>query len=401
MADLLPECLVQKILCFLTYKRSSKMSIVSKTWLEAWSTLPNLELYLDRGKSNIKMIDTIMERYRDRKIPIKKLRLSESIIYDRCRVSPPIPIDNCLDIALQSGLQHLVLNSISYPLPISTILTAKSLRKLDIMDCTLSLANGVVNQNSLTELSIGHVELDKNIFETLLNSCPLIETFTFEGCKRFDVSYLRKIKSVNLKVLKIEAGSAMWEIDAPNLVSFEYKGLKIPEFKTARQLEKSKIVFYSSDYRYGDWFGKLRKFLSKSTGSCWSQVTIRSRKCNEIEMEQHNRVGAIALVNVLEVEVVFQDMDCSSFVNALLWSCRPKRLNLQPRLTLFTAFSDRLMYMKNTTMHSRLKQVQAFDENNQLLQLGSEQLTESVLPSWGSKRRNWAERAYFILDWCS
>lgn len=117
--------------------------------------------------------------------------------------------------------------------------------------------------------------------------------------------------------------------------------------------------------------------------------------------QQHNRVGAIALVDVLEVEVVFQDMDCSSFVNALLWSCRTKRLNLQPRLTLFTAFSDRLMYMKNTTMHSRLKEVQAFDENNQLLQLGSEQLTESVLPSWGSKRRNWAERAYFILDWCS
>ncbi|KAH0661214.1 hypothetical protein KY284_026145 [Solanum tuberosum] len=182
------------------------MSILSKTWLQAWSTLPDLEFCLHRGKCNIKIVDTIMERYRDGKVPIERFELSRRSSYDPHKVLPPIPIDNCLDIALQNGVKHLVL------------------------DCTLSLASGVVNQNSLRKLSLSHVKLDKNMFETLLNSCPLIDTLIFVHCIGLETVYLRKIKSVYLKVLKIRDSEGMWEIDAPNLVSFEYTGKQIPEF---------------------------------------------------------------------------------------------------------------------------------------------------------------------------
>ncbi|KAH0747956.1 hypothetical protein KY290_027188 [Solanum tuberosum] len=334
-----------------------------------------------------------MERYRDGKVPIEKFELSSRSSYDPHKVLPPIPIDNCLDIALQNGVKHLVFDYISYSVPILTILAAKSLRKLVLAYCTLSLASGVVNQNSLRKLSLSHVKLDKNMFETLLNSCPLIDTLIFVHCIGLEKVYLRKIKTVYLKVLKIRDSEGMWEIDAPNLVSFEYTGKQIPEFKIARQLENSKIYLYRLDNINVDWFCKLRKFLSKSTGASWSQVSIRFKECTEIKMEhlqQHYRVGATTQVDVLEVNVLFQYMECSSFVDALLWSCLPKRLNLQPRLNLFTVFSDRLMYMKNSTIrpwHSQLKETKAFGENNQLLQLGSEQITESVLPSWGSERK--------------
>ncbi|KAH0664875.1 hypothetical protein KY285_026081 [Solanum tuberosum] len=284
------------------------MNILSKTWLQAWSTLPDLEFCLHRGKCNIKIVDTIMERYRDGKVPIEKFELSRRSSYDPHKVLPPIPIDNCLDIAFQNGVSS-------------------------------------------------------------------------------------KDQTVYLKVLKIRDSEGMWEIDAPNLVSFEYTGKQIPEFKIARQLENSKIYLYRLGNINADWFCKLRKFLSKSTGASWSQVSIRFKECTEIKMEhlqQHYRVGATTQVDVLEVNVLFQLMEWSSFVDALLWSCLPKRLNLQPRLNLFAVFSDRLMYMKNSRIrpwHSQLKETKSFDENNQLLQLGSEQLTESVLPSWGSERR--------------
>ncbi|KAG5598509.1 hypothetical protein H5410_029879 [Solanum commersonii] len=284
------------------YKEASKMNILSKTWLQAWSTLPDLEFCLHRGKCNIKIVDTIMERYRDGKVPIEKFELSRRFSYDPHKVLPPIPIDNCLDITLQNGVKHLVLDCISYSAPILTILAAKSLRKLVLTYCTLSLASGVMNQNSLRKLSLSHVKLDKHMFETLLNSCPLIDTLIFVHCIGLEKVYLRKIKTVYLKVLKIRDSEGMWKIDAPNLVSFEYTGKQIPKFKIARQLENSKLYLYRLDNINADWFYKLRKFLSKSTGASWSQVSIRFKECTEIKMEhlqQHYRVGKDATLKAL------------------------------------------------------------------------------------------------------
>ncbi|KAG5587565.1 hypothetical protein H5410_047999 [Solanum commersonii] len=49
----------------------------SKTWLQAWSTLPNLDFTVDFSKGNdMKIVDDIMGRYRDGKIPIEKFELS-------------------------------------------------------------------------------------------------------------------------------------------------------------------------------------------------------------------------------------------------------------------------------------------------------------------------------------
>ncbi|KAG5598530.1 hypothetical protein H5410_029900 [Solanum commersonii] len=100
----------------------------------------------------------------------------------------------------------------------------------------------------------------------------------------------------------------MREIDAPNLVSFEYTGKQIPEFRIARQLEHSKISLYRLDNINAEWFCKLRRFLSKSTAASWSQVSIRFEECTEIKMkhlQQHYRVGATIQVDVLEVNVLF------------------------------------------------------------------------------------------------
>ncbi|WMV32100.1 hypothetical protein MTR67_025485 [Solanum verrucosum] len=119
--------------------------------------------------------------------------------------------------------------------------------------------------------------------QTILNSCPLIDTFISENRIGLETAYLQKIKSVYLKVLKIWYRKGILEIDAQNLVSFEYTGKQIPESKIARQLEHSKISLYSLDNINADWFCKLRKFLSKSPAS-WSQVSIRFEEFTEIKM---------------------------------------------------------------------------------------------------------------------
>ncbi|WMV47113.1 hypothetical protein MTR67_040498 [Solanum verrucosum] len=130
------------------------MSILSKTWMQAWSTLPNLKFIVHRRKGNIQIVDTIMERYRDGEVPIEKFELSK-LFGDSHPIFPLV--DKWLDIAIQNGVKDLILNYTSYPMPIFAILRAKSLRKLILKSCPLlplSLTNGVVNNNSLRKLSL-------------------------------------------------------------------------------------------------------------------------------------------------------------------------------------------------------------------------------------------------------
>ncbi|KAF3631309.1 hypothetical protein FXO38_20517 [Capsicum annuum] len=69
-ADILPGCLIQYILGYLSFKEATKMSVVSKTWFQAWLTLPNLEFKVGYPKGKAKIVDNIMEKYRKGKIPI-------------------------------------------------------------------------------------------------------------------------------------------------------------------------------------------------------------------------------------------------------------------------------------------------------------------------------------------
>ncbi|XP_047264057.1 F-box/LRR-repeat protein 25-like, partial [Capsicum annuum] len=205
--------------------------LLSKTWLQALFTLPNLKFFVDYWKNNRKIaVDNIMERYKDRKIPIGKFELSN--YYANSQVFPLI--DEWLHIALQNGVKDLVVKCPLYPLPIFTILGAKSLRELVLVGCTLlpdSLYSGVVSCNSLRKLSLSSVRLDENMFQTLLNSCPLVVSVTLEYC-----SGLEKIKSDSLKVLKIQYCGEIWEIDAPNLVTLEYIcRYQIPQLKIVRE----------------------------------------------------------------------------------------------------------------------------------------------------------------------
>ncbi|KAM3341117.1 hypothetical protein P3S68_028752 [Capsicum galapagoense] len=120
--DILPDCLIHKIFSF---QEAAKMSILSKTWLKSWLTHPNLEFNVPNLKGNIKIVDTIMERYRDGKIPIEKFELLD-----------------CEGSTHAKSLRELVLESCNTLMPIS-----------------LSSGFGVSSCNSLRKLSLNKIEL--------------------------------------------------------------------------------------------------------------------------------------------------------------------------------------------------------------------------------------------------
>ncbi|KAM3325212.1 hypothetical protein P3S67_000336 [Capsicum chacoense] len=451
--DILPDCLIHKIFSF---QEAAKMSILSKTWLNAWLTHPNLEFKVG---NNIKIVDTIMERYRDGKIPIEKFELLD------CEGSTHglTSIDKWIDIALQNGAKDLVIKVASVSLPIFTILAAKSLRELVLESCntlmpiSLSSGFGVASCNSLRKLSLNKVSLDENMFQTLINCCPLIVSFIFEYClglekiellnlqniksvsistrrnlyvkiraptiehlsysgylsnnldvecpnlKSLDLSYmwtsgkfLQQLTFESLNVLKIQYCGGIAEINSPNLVSFEYTGDQISELKIefqSRKLKHSKIVLHCYDYLNDAWFCKLRTFLSNSTSSC-SQVSLYFPKGEKINMKnlQLHHIVATPEVNVLNVDILCQDEECPTFVDALLRSCHPRRLNLHSSIKMITCFIRRLMYMKNSSLSlSQLVEMEAFDAKKQPLQLRSGEL----LISNPTERK----KVFFLLDW--
>ncbi|PHT39092.1 hypothetical protein CQW23_22665 [Capsicum baccatum] len=413
------------------------MRILSKTWLQAWSTLHNLELKVDYPDNMKKVVDNVMERYRKEKIPIEKLELSQ-YHNDSHEVFPLI--DKWLDIALQNGVKYLIFRVSKFSLPIFTILAAKSLRELVVWGCTLmpvSLSSCVVmNCNSLRKLSLSFVTLDESIIQTLLNSCPLIVSFILKFCsglEKIELRNLQKIKSVFIRIcknqrVKIEAPtlevsyfgllkgldvtecqnlksldltnviisdgflqkfisrsqfleslilddlSDVWErfntcksqslkirncdgikeIDATNLISIEYQGKQTPELKIARESchqKHSKIIL--SCFRLDSaLFGKLRKFLSNSAS--WSQVSLYLHDCTKINMNDlllHDRVS-IPQVDVLDLKIEsYQEFP--AFVDVLLLSCHPRRLNLSSYVKINKCFIDRLMYSSHSTSHGR------------------------------------------------
>ncbi|KAM3356905.1 putative FBD-associated F-box protein [Capsicum galapagoense] len=469
--DILPECLIQEILGFLRYDEATKTSILSKTWLQAWSTLPNLKFTADFYEVNMDLVDNIMERYRDENIPIEKFELSKS--YSSCSPRIVPMFYRWLDVALQNGVKYLVFRIRNLPLPIFTILAAKSLKELVLTNCDLtcaSLSSGVVNCPSLRKLSLIKVYLDEDMLQTLLNSCPLIESFTLKDCMdliKIELLNLQKIKSVSiwnninqhikiqaptleylsysgypleelnivecqnlkslqlshmyiydpsfynlisrcqsLKVLKFQHCWCTGRIEAPNLVSLEYMGDQIPELKIARessQLEHSKIILLRCyDNIDAAWFCKLRKFLSNLTS--WSQVSLYFYQCGEInvkDLQLDHRVD-IPQVGVLNVDFKREIKKCSTFIDALLWSCHPRRLNLKLTRKMATFFINYLMHMKNSShstshgnkpWYSQLKEVKAYKLDRKSR---SWHLVEHKSEELATRKR---DKYYILLDW--
>uniref|UniRef100_M1A6A3 F-box family protein n=1 Tax=Solanum tuberosum TaxID=4113 RepID=M1A6A3_SOLTU len=486
-ADMLPVCLIRKILCYLSYEEASRIRILSKTWLLAWLDHPNLEFTVSSGKT-ITIVDHVMERYKNGNIPIDKFELHNSTKSDH--IFPLI--DRWLGIALQNGVRHLeyidVELSTSYPFPIFKFFEANFLRELvltgcDLMHVSLSSASQAVTCHSLRNLSLSLVRLDNNMLQTILSSCPFIVDLIIGYCSRLknieirnlpnirslvigndqpvkiqapsleylyysssclnklnivehknlktlDIScteisdvYLNHLISIpycleklllaniafgrfdicrsqSLKVLKIHNCKIIGAIDAPNLVLLEYKGNDIPQLKFAqesRQLRQSQMILYPLFNVDSAWFCQLRKSLSDSTIS-WSQVTIYFHKCEEINMRDlllQPRV-AIPKVDILDVNFSRPNWEFPTFVDALLWSCHPRKLNLQSTTTIFTCFMYRFMQMKNMR-HGQLKEAKAYK---------FDQKSKSWHPVEHKRGRDFpirtsskSKKYFFLLDW--
>ncbi|WMV26218.1 hypothetical protein MTR67_019603 [Solanum verrucosum] len=149
--------------------------------------------------------------------------------------------------------------------------------------------------------------------------------------------------SQSLKYMKIQHCYDIVEIDSSNLESLEYMGFTIPKLKIARQLKHLKINLQCFSSLNAEWFYNLRKFISNST-SC-PQVSVCFSKCNEINFTDLQGV-ATPKVDILDANCTWTNVCVNSteyptFLDALLWSCHPRRLNIRSTKAIFKCFINR------------------------------------------------------------
>ncbi|KAM3249582.1 hypothetical protein P3L10_011352 [Capsicum annuum] len=355
---------------------------------------PHIDKWLDVALQNgVKDLDLTLSSY---PFPIftilAEIFLKELVLKfsDLRPVSLPSGVVNCNSLRKLSlsyvTLDEIVLETLlnSCPFIVSFILrNCWGLKKIELVNLQkINLVSiGTTGENQRIKIrapNLEHLSYTGRLLEGLdvhlISRSQFLESLVLPNVSERVLGRFNICKSRSLKMLKLWNCDDITKIDATNLVSIEYAGFQIPELKLGRessQMKHSKIVLHCHDYLNAAWFGKLREFLSNSTS--WSQVSLHFRGCSRINMNDWQLHHGVATpqVGVLNVYSTWQNEEFPPFMDALLWTCHPKRLNLQLHSTRekVTCFIDRLMYLKNssqstsdgsTPWYSQLKQVKTW-----------------------------------------
>ncbi|XP_074284225.1 F-box/FBD/LRR-repeat protein At5g56420-like [Silene latifolia] len=156
----LPEFILHNILSNLDTKEAVRASVLSKTWYQAWSSIPVLGFRLQDYKkpclnwtmnygfvvhdedirSYMRFVDRTMQRYDTQKYKIRKLHLEIPMADEKIKLLA----DKCIRIAVQNQVEELFIETISpcspntpyYRLP-EVLFRAKSLKDLHCRNVVL------------------------------------------------------------------------------------------------------------------------------------------------------------------------------------------------------------------------------------------------------------------------
>ncbi|WCJ43758.1 F-box/RNI-like/FBD-like domains-containing protein [Euphorbia peplus] len=195
----LPSDLIDVILGFLSFKDAVRTSSLSKNWNEKWHTLPNIiidkELY-ERHRGKLEgMINYILAVHEGR---IEKFSVSVD-------VEDSYNPRSWLCTLQQKGIRELFLRNERdsyrekepYEVP-SILFSCQLLRKLSLGDCImLKPPRSSTGFPSLISLEFDKLNVETDVFEKLISSCPLLEQLTLKKSHFADL----KINVPKLKYL--------------------------------------------------------------------------------------------------------------------------------------------------------------------------------------------------------
>ncbi|KAL0009854.1 hypothetical protein SO802_004962 [Lithocarpus litseifolius] len=205
----LPEPIKRHILFFMCPEDAARTTVLSKTWQQTWNSLRRLS-FESVGLGCTKTLEILHTE----KVIIQKF----IVIVLQEGADLPSCIDKWLELGLGNYVNelHLYILFFEYPLP-KQIFAAKSLAILNLTGCRLveSFFDGSAKLTRLKKLTLENVVQDGNGIQELLNSCPMLETFSIDEC--LNVYCLRLFNLPNLKMAKINRVKMFCINEAPNL----------------------------------------------------------------------------------------------------------------------------------------------------------------------------------------
>ncbi|CAH1428830.1 unnamed protein product [Lactuca virosa] len=228
--------LMQNIQSQLTVKEAAQTSVLSKSWLHAWSTFPNLRFDVGRGKS-MKLVDVerTLIRYHHDNTPIKRFDLKIDIENQESASQAEKWIG---DVTTKTCLKEISLSLLlwgaSFRLP-DEILASGNLTKIRVSaprihpnSIWMTMTKPVIKcVSSLRELHLEGVSISEEALHHILSSCCLLEKIELlhscEGFKTIKIKNLPRLYELNISFVSLYENSTALEIsDVPKLGVFSY-----------------------------------------------------------------------------------------------------------------------------------------------------------------------------------
>jgi hypothetical protein len=243
----LPEPVVEHILSFIPLKKILQLSTLSKRWQKVWTLFPipqfnskfyesNLyEISGNEKKRKIKIKSEEFNYFVERTLVCRcrqKLRINMFNLKIRVMCEPDYVVANrWIGYAIKSNVKELNLGLKSYvysseekpdeyQVP-ESILRAKSIILLNLFGGNLKSKSSYndINLSSLRKLVLSRVDMDDQIFPSLIYGCPVLEEIKIKRCYGLKNIHLPAClpKLMSIKLLKYDEELESFEMEVPNL----------------------------------------------------------------------------------------------------------------------------------------------------------------------------------------
>ncbi|KAA3468700.1 F-box/FBD/LRR-repeat protein isoform X1 [Gossypium australe] len=230
-----------RILGFLSFKEAVRSSVISRRWQHLWKyfsgclrfeqTKPRLASW----NLNVRTRKKIAERCEFIEWVNKYLNSNQASTIDEFRVDnfdldkdSKAYVDEWVGIALQKKTKNLQLNfgPESYVRRRSVAASRVAARCYCLTKETFSSALSGIHL--LTSLTVNFVGVSDEMLEHIVSICPLLESLELDHSPQLTHPKVSALRLKHLNICHTEYFIESIEIYAPNLVSFDYTGKKIP-----------------------------------------------------------------------------------------------------------------------------------------------------------------------------
>ncbi|ERN05587.1 hypothetical protein AMTR_s00007p00268900 [Amborella trichopoda] len=276
----LPDNILNSILSYLPTKEAVRTSVLSNRWKYMWTGILVLDFdencFCGKGENSRKREKMVGIVNRVLKLHFGHVERFKLVFYPGKFKSH---ISRCLQFLQTSGVQELDLDFRGesqeayagygwYELP-SCIYDLGSLLVLNLKNCTMGVPLEFKGLKSLKTLCLSDVYISGEQLSILVSKCEVLQNLTVHCCK--DIENIKILgPHTQLQSLKIDGCCVTLgelEIDAPNLLSFDFTGwvsgspmLNVPRLLKATITQSSKN---SLDGQNEKWYLEMAMNLSK------------------------------------------------------------------------------------------------------------------------------------------